>query len=218
MRKIITAVNLLILVVILVGCDMSDDRKLVHLAIKKDGKTYLFSNMGSFITQNSISKNESPPIMKTTQVIEEGGDIYVQTSDLEKIVNLISGNYELFSYQEKSYDGYVVEGDYEVYDKKYGTESTAKIGQMISKANVNISDTSQMKEYEISWHRSPNQKPVKNCEEMDLWVDKSYKPGTTTLAQQAYIVVNLSDIVNFYNSNVSIEYSEEDEILYVIVN
>lgn len=102
--------------------------------------------------------------------------------------------------------------------KKYGAESTKKIGKMLSKVEVNLSDTAGTKDYAISWIRNDNQAPIKNCEEMTLWVDESYKPGTTTVTQGSFIMVKLQDIVDFYDSNVTLEYSEEDEMLYVIVN
>ena len=53
---------------------------------------------------------------------------------------------------------------------------------------------------------------------MSLWTDKSYKPGERTAAKEDYIMINLSEIVKFYNSTVKLDYVEDDEILYIVVD
>ncbi|NQT77123.1 MAG: hypothetical protein HQ565_05375 [Bacteroidetes bacterium] len=209
---------LLFFAIILTSCSPSDDRKNINLALKVDNKTYLLSSLGAFITETKLKNNESPPIIKSTRIVEVGGELFVEPSCLENIVNLISGNYILYDYKEKSFDGYVTERKYDVYDKKYSTESTEKIGEMLSITNIYLSDTAQTKELHISWQRTPNQKPLKNCLEMSLWIDCSYKPGTTTVALEKYIMIELNKIVEFYDYNIIVDYIAEDEILYVIVN
>ncbi len=218
-RKIIYWSLLIFYASMLASCSFStsDDRKSVNLILKKDGKLYLFSTLGTFVTKNSLDKNMSPAIVETTKIVEKEGKFFVQPTHLKNIVNLISGNYVLLDYKEKSFDGYVTEGEFDVYDKKYGSESTEKIGKMISTANVFITDTSNIKKYHISWQRNPNQKPLKNCVEMSLWTDKSYKPGETSVVKEKYIMIDLNTIVEYFNFKVKLDYVKDDELLYVIV-
>ena len=203
---------------LLTACSTSDDRKVVNLILKKDNKAYLFSSLGTFITKNSLDKKTSPPIVQTTKIIEDEGKLFVQPTHLKDIVSLISGNYILHDYQEKSFDGYVTEGEFDVFDKKYGSESTEKIGEMISTANIYLADTGKTKEFHISWQRQPKQKPLKNCIEMSVWADRSYKPGETTVVKEDNIVVNLSEIVEFFKSDIKLDYIEDDAILYIIID
>ena len=142
----------------------------------------------------------------------------MEPQHIENMANLISGNYVIHDYQEKSYDGYVTEGKHKIYDKKYTNESTEKIGKMKSMASIYLNDMDQTKELHISWQRSPNQSPVKNCVEMALWVDKSYKPGERTAAKENFIMINLNDLVAFYSPKIELDYVEEEEILYIIVD
>lgn len=196
----------------------TDDRKSVSLILKKDGKAYLFSRLGTFITKNKLDKNESPAIVSAAAIVEKEGELYMEPQYIKDIADLISGNYVIHDYQEKSFDGYVTAGAYEVYDKKYVSESTEKIGKMISVANIYLKDIDQTKEYHIAWERSPNQSPIKNCVEMALWVDKSYKPGERTAAKEDFIMINLNDLIEFYASKVQLDYVEEEDILYIIVD
>lgn len=89
---------------------------------------------------------------------------------------------------------------------------------MISTATIYLSDIDESKQHIISWQRKPKQNSKQNCTEMSLWVDRTYKPGSRTVSLEKYIMVDLNDIVKFYNSKTKLDYNEEDEILYFIVN
>ena len=161
----------------------TDDRKSVHLVVKKDGKTYLFSRLGTFITNNSLDKNQSPAIIQSTRIVKKNGKLYTESQHIKNLANLISGNYIIHNYHEKTVDGYITEGTHNIYDKEYVNEHTEKIGKINSIANIYLTDIDQKKRHHISWQRSPNQSPIRNCIEMGLWVDKSYKPGERTTAK-----------------------------------
>lgn len=193
----------------------SDDRKSVDVILKKDGKVYLFSALGTFITESKLNKNESPPVVASTRIVEKDNKLFVEPQYVEAMSNLISGNYVLHNHLEKSFDGYVTEGKHKLYDKSYTNKSTEKIGEMNSIANIFLKDINQTREHHISWQRNPNQSPLKNCVEMALWVDKSYKPGERTAAKEDFIMINLNDLVQFYNSNIRLDYDEKEEVLYL---
>lgn len=205
---------------LLISCSdfATDDRKSVNLILKKDGKMYLFSRLGTFITKNNLDKNQSPKTMQSTRIIKKKGELYTEPQHIKDLANLISGNYILHDYQEKAFDGYITGGKHDVYDKKYDSEHTEKIGQTISTANIYLTDIDQNRKHHISWQRSPNQIPIKNCIEMTLWVDKSYKPGERTAAKDNFIMINLNDLVEFYDPTIKLDYVEEEEILYIIVD
>lgn len=194
----------------------TDDRKNVNLVLKKEGKTYLFSPMGTMITKNKLDNNESPPIVTNTQIVKKNENLYVEPRHLENIAAILSGNYVVHDYQEKSYDGYITKGKLDIYNNKYSNQSTEKIGKMISTANIYLMDIEQTKKHQISWQRKPSQSPTQNCVEMNLWADRSYKPGNRTVALEKFIMVDLNDIVEFYDSKTKLDYNKEDEILYFL--
>ncbi|RMA64779.1 hypothetical protein BXY75_1660 [Ulvibacter antarcticus] len=205
---------------LLISCTdfATDDRKSVQLILKKDDKTYLFSRLGTMITNNKLDKNESPTTVQSTSIVVKENQLYTEPQHIKSIANLISGNYVIHDHQEKIFDGYISDGKHKVYNKKYVNEHSEKFGEMISIANIYLTDTDQTRKYHISWQRSPNQIPITNCIEMALWVDKSYKPGERTTARDNFIMINLNDLVEFYNSNVKLDYVEEDKVLYFIVD
>jgi hypothetical protein len=187
------------------------------LVLKKDGNTYLFSRLGTFITKNNLDKNQSPTIVQSASIVEKNGNLYTEPQHVKNIANLISGNYILHEYQEKTVDGYCTEGTHDIYDKKYVSEYSEKIGEINSIANIYLTDLNQKSIHHISWQRSPNQIPIKNCTEIALWVDKTYKPGERTIAKDNFIMINLNDLVEFYESKAKLDYAEEKGVLYIIV-
>lgn len=197
---------------------MGDERQSINIALVKNEKTYVFSSLGELITKINLDKKESPIIIKTTGIVEKNGRLYAEPSSLENIVNLLSGNYAIFDYTEKSFDGYVAATESDVFETKYSNESTEKIGEMVSTAKITLTDTQKTKEYKIEWNRSPNQKCIANCEELSLWSDKTYKPGEKTFIKEKFIVVDLLNIAEFYDPTIELKYVKEDEILYIITN
>ena len=196
----------------------TDERKNVHMVLKKDGKTYLFSSFGTFITKNSLNKNESPRIIKSITIVEKQDSIYTEPQHLKNIASLISGNYIIHDHPEKTIDGYITVGAHDIYDKEYVSEHTEEIGKMVSMVNIYLTDVDQTRKHHISWQRSPNQVPINNCTKMALWVDKSYKPGERTAAKEHFIMINLNDLADFFNPKIKLDYVEEEEILYIIVD
>lgn len=196
----------------------ADERQSVQLVLKKKAKTYLFSNLGTFITQNKIDKNEHPSITNSIRIVSKDQKLYTEPQYIKSIANLIVGNYVIHDFSSTSMNGYVTEGKREVYDKKYVDEPTDAIAVMNSIANIHLTDIAKTKDYHISWQRSPELRPLKNCVKMALWVDKSYKPGERTAAKEHLILIDLNDLVQSFDKSVTLNYVEEEGVLYFIVD
>ena len=65
-----------------------------------------------------------------SRLVIKDDQLLMEPQQLKNVVSLISGNYVIHDYQEKSIDGYVTEGEHDGYDKKYSSEPTEKIGKM----------------------------------------------------------------------------------------
>lgn len=195
------------------GC--SPSAKIVSFAVKVDGKTYMYSSLGGFITENMLSQGETPPLMPMGGLVVLDDGYYIKAGSMEEFANVLSGNFKIYPHQELSYDGYMVEGEAEVYDKKYTQEATEQIGVMRSMVKVVLTDIEKTKEHVIRWVRPPgDREAIENCVVRTVVVDRSYKPGTKTYTFEDEVVVPLTQLIEFYDPSITIEYDDEHEVLF----
>ncbi|MER3376600.1 MAG: hypothetical protein RIM83_18315 [Allomuricauda sp.] len=207
--------SILILLFLLVSC--SEDRKFVNIALKKGKEVYVVPFMADKnIIEHQLSKNETPTIFKFVQIVMDNGSLYVEPSNFERIFNVIAGNYILYKKEEKTHDGYVAFGDEEIYSFSLKPENTDKIGEQINKEVITITNTVSNKSHEIVYVRFPKPKAEKNCIVKNLWVVENPYPGKTIGSYKDAILINLNDIVDFYDNGTRLEYNKADEMLYII--
>lgn len=212
MKKILLCV---ISLVLLTSC--SGDRKFVNLALKKDHKVYLVPFIASrVVLEQQLSENETPTIFKFLGIIEDNGELFVETKDLEKILNLIGNNYVLLRKEEKAHDGYVAFGDMNIYNYSIKTINTDKIGQQIYKPTIVVTNPSTNKTLEIVWSSIPEPTAEKNCTNKRVFVTENPYPGKTVGSYKKVVVVNLNDILDFFDNGTTLEYDKSEKILYVV--
>ncbi|MAU16319.1 MAG: hypothetical protein CMH46_12370 [Muricauda sp.] len=220
MKNILRGITFFIL---LAGCfgflllgNCSSDRKFVNIALKENHKIYLVPFFASRATlRHQLSKNEIPAVYHM-RIIEDNRELFVEPKDFEKILNLIGDNYVLFKKRESTHDGYVGFKDLDIYDYSIKNVNTDKIGQQIHKATIVITNASTNKSMEIVWKISPVPKAEKNCTNKKIWVVENPHPGETIGYYQKAVVINLNEIVDFFDNGTRLEYDKSEEILYVI--
>lgn len=204
----------------LFSSSMDKAAQTVNLALKQDGKTYLFSNMGSYVVENSIANNESPAVMPFFQIYNDGG-LYVDPLQMKEAAALIMGSYEVFEYQEKSYEGYVTLSEDDFYGYDMTIESTENIGEQFAVNTIKLKDFKDGKPLEIVW-KIPNNGdvgvPVQYCEVQSLNVVEHPAAGETVISSQDFLVVDLNKLVGLCDNGSTLEYNDEQKILYVIKN
>lgn len=193
---------------------------LVNLALKKQGKTYVFSKLGSFITKTTLDNNESPSVFPFVQIFNDDG-LFVSPDHIEEIVNTVGGNYELFPFEEKSYDGYFTAPKNSLYSSNNVNRSTEVVGEQIRETTITLNKLEGTQVYEIVYEYNPasgEYKAIKNCKEKSFWITRSIQPGETTTSSEDFIMVNLNEIVTFYDSNLELKLNTEEQLLYIIAN
>lgn len=191
----------------------------VNLAVKQNGKTYLFSKMGSFIVEESIKNQESPSAFPFIQIFEDEG-LFVSPQNAEDIANVLGGNVKIHPYPEASYDGYITVEQNSLYSLNVKNKSTAKIGEQIKEYTVTLLNPHNQGVHQIQWEWNPKEseyKAVKNCEVKSFWITTSIQPGETVTAAQEFVMVNLADLTAFYGGY-SLEFDQEGQLLYLIQN
>lgn len=191
----------------------------VNLALKKEDKVYVFSKQGTHLVQNSIAKNESPSSIPFVQLFEEDGILYMTPDNLEKIADVLSGNYQTHEYQEKSFNGYITSGKSVSFERSYKNESTANIGEQLRLNTVQLNKLTSKDILRIRWKlnmKSYKLQAVENCKKKSFMIATRIQPGEVVRASEDFIMVNLKDLVKFYGDKVILELNVEDQLLYFI--
>lgn len=194
----------------------SPSAKQVSFAVKKDGKIYMYSSMGAFITEKKLSQGETPPLLPIGGLVVLDDGYYIKAGSIEEFANIFSNNFSIYEHKEISYDGYMAAGELDVYDKKYISEATEQIGVMRNVVKVVLSNPKSNETYTIRWVRPPGDlEAIENCLIKTVIVDRSYRPGETTYTWEDEIVVRLDDIIQFYDPSITVEYDEEHSVLFL---
>ena len=195
------------------GCmsDLSPD--VVNLAVKKGGKTYVYSNMGKFVVETQIKQKQSPSYMATTFLYKDDG-LYLDPNLMKDLVNVFADNLHYYELKEQSFDGYVTYDSLEVYKNETKTQSTKNIGEQLILYSIMLKNGT--KSMVIRWSfnsKSGEFKPIKNCESHSFYSQTNPYPGKTVTSSSDYIVVPLDKIANFYKRKYT--YDQEQKVLYV---
>lgn len=207
--------NLLILclgILFLASC--SESQKTVNIALKKEGKTYLFSLMNKPIVEQQIAKGEMPAMMNSTVIVAENGKLFMDTSKIKTIANILGGNIDIFPKQETSFDGYFIEGETSVFMQSVKNKDMGEIGKIASVMEVTLRDESTQTTYPISWQVTPELKAIENCEIQSLTVKYS-QHSDNEFTSKDFVMVNLEDINQFFGGHYNLRYDKNASLLYV---
>ncbi len=186
----------------------------VHLGVKEQSKTYLLATRSTSAFKRFNSEN--PMVIKTNSIVEIDNEIYVEPSNLDKIVNLISKNHTLFNREKKKYDGFVtINGKNNDFSISRIDEDGEKIGEYIRKNSIELkNDKGNI--LHIRWTDRPNDVAEENCIITPIVISDNYKPGATSYYTVDIVVVKLATILDFYDNGTAYKYDGDNEILYFI--
>lgn len=217
MRKIVVVAVFITLILSLFALGCSDDRKFVNIALKTGQKVYLLPSIADkVVLEHQLSKDLTPSISKSVAIVEDDGDFFVEPRDFERILNLIADNYIIYGEKEQTHDGYVAFGESEVYSYAINPVNTDKIGQQLNQGSIRITNGTSDKSLEIVWVDFPEPRAVANCTVKKIWVVTSPYQGTTIGNYEDTVMINLGDIIEFYDNGTRLEYVEDEEMLYVV--
>ncbi len=200
-----------ILPFILVSC--SDDRKMVNMALKKNGKVYLFSSLGEAAVVHSLAEGKAPAVLKDMQVVLEDGQLFTQTAFLKNVAAIFTRSYEIHEVPQGAVAGYLTTNNgrfNQVLEHKHGDE----VGQITSQFTATITPTNG-NSIAIIWEYAPAQKAIENCEVMSLVVP--YVEGSTNeFTTRDFVMVNLSKLLQQINPQAALEFDEQNMVLYIV--
>jgi len=139
----------------------------------------------------------------------------MRPDNLERIVNILSGNFKIIEKNESSYNGYAVNDSSGVYNFKVQNKAGSKIGEIQAINVVTLSDKShRSKHMEIKWKTLPELEAIENCSVESIWVVSNPYPGKTVGNWEDDILVNIDDINAFYGNLFELDFDEEASVLY----
>lgn len=206
---------LLILTTILVFCSCSESQKMVNIALKKDGKTYLYSVINNRIAIEHLAANGSEPtLMNSTPLVYEDKQLFMDASSIKTISNILGGNVELLPKQATSFDGYFIEGENNVFSLQMKNEDNGDIAKIAGIMEINLKNQDTQNSYPIRWQITPELKAIENCEVKSLTVRYSQN-STNEFTFKDFVLVNLEDINQFFGENYTLRYDKKSSLLYV---
>jgi len=189
------------------SCDISPD--VANLAVTIEGKTYLQSGSA----KEDMKKSCPPGIVL---IYKDGDAFFIEPSQAQNIVDAMSGNVDLFEYQEVSYEGYFDGSAKETFITRHSEfQSTETIGEQIRKESATIRNRSN-DTMEIKWSfnmKNGEYKAEKNCEVRAFWEQTVVAPGETAYATEDHLVISLTKLAQFYDCTVS--YDQDTRVLFI---
>jgi hypothetical protein len=186
----------------------------VTFAIEKNGKNYIYSR-NEYLVNKAIKQNEVPSGLNSNSIFFIDDHVYMSPNNLERVINILSGNYKIIDKEESSYSGYAVSDSSLLYNSEVQNKAGEKIGEIEALNIVTISSKShRSKTMDIKWKTLPELEAIENCSVEGVWeVSYPYQGKTVTSLEDA-ILVNLDNINSFYGNSFELVYDEESLVLY----
>ena len=222
MKKILVILTIVSLIGGLVLCcsSFSSDRYIVNLALKTNDKTYLLTKLNYQIVEAQLKQNKSPVIMPFIPVFKDKGNLYINPINIKEIVELLSGNFTLHNYQEKSYDGYVTLKDVTAYQLSTENKSTEKIGEQLIEYTITLTNQADER-LQILWTQksmTTNVAAIANCKKKAFSTQTHPHPGETVTSSKNFIVVDLQTLIEFFDKSITFSFDENKQLLFIEKN
>lgn len=214
MKKYIHTIFLFGVIISFIGCSFQSDLQLVNLALKKEGKTYVFTQLNDIVTSQLISQKQSPMAMPFLKIFMDE-KLYVSPLDLKELTSLLGGDYNLYEYQEPSYEGYVNTEGKQFYTLTTNTQGTETIGQQEIVYTVTLKNAAGQTK-NISWSQlgmSTKQVAKENCQLKSFNIVTNPHPGETVMSSQDFVVVSVNDLTQFFSQSVT--HDQENQLLFI---
>ncbi|WP_435624553.1 hypothetical protein [Flagellimonas sp.] len=197
---------------------VKEDAVVVNLALKEEGKVYVFSFSSAKGVKQQILKNSSPSVGPFIQVFEEDELHYVQPKDIKEIVNILCGNYRIHEYPEQRFDGYITTTQMKCLNHFVRNENTSKIVEQMKVHEMSLSSPVSDSLRVVRWssnYLSGETQILENCQKKQFRVAENPHPGETFVCSKEFIVVNLEEMGSFYSQKVSFELDKKNQLLYI---
>jgi len=188
-------------------CEVSPEG--ASLAIIIEGKTYLQSGSAKEDMTESCTPN-------SVMIYKDGDEVFITVEgfEVQYIVDAMSGNVDLFEYQEVSYEGYFDGSKKDTFITQHSEiQSTETIGEQIREEAATIRNRSNDR-MEIKWsfNQKNGYKAEKNCEIHAFWEPKMIA-GVMSWGFEDRLVISLTKLAEFYDCTVS--YDRDTRVLFI---
>ena len=197
---------------------VKEDAVVVNLALKEEGKVYIFSFSSAQGIRKQILQNSSPTIAPFIQVFEEDGLHYVQPKHVKEIINILCGNYRIHEYPEQRFDGYITTTQMKCLNHFVRNKNASKIGEQIKVHEMSLSSPVSDSSRVVRWssnYLSGQTQILENCQKKQFRVAENPNPGETFICSKELVVINLEEVSGFYSQRVEFELDKKRQLLYI---
>lgn len=189
------------------SCNSGSSPVTANILLKKNGKNYLFSALGSFIVKNALEKGGSPQLFDSFLVYQDDSEYFLVPSTIENLAAMASGEYEIHAFKEEVIDGYVTAKNEKSFAITTKFKTTAKLGEQ-DMVNTVVLKNSKGRELKIEWtlnSKRAEYSKLKNCEMHSFWIESSPAPGETVYSSTEFLVVPLKTLGTFFDRKMSFD-------------
>lgn len=193
------------------------DRQFANITLHESGKTYLYSKMGQQIVASQIESGQSPTVMPFLEVFSTKKGIFLNPLHAKEVICLINGAYQIFPYQEPSFDGYVTLNSHAPYRLTVENQAGKKIGKQFVVYHLHLQNESG-REKEIVWSintSSGEMKAIQNCNLKSFSIQSNPHPGETVISSKKLVVIDVEDLISFFGNGIRAEYDKKNALLHI---
>lgn len=198
------------------GC--SSDFKTSIIVLEQNGQKYIYHS-SPFLMQNSIDNGKTVDISLYSKInlysLEES--IYVEPHDVKAFAAMATNRFKIVEYDHVSHAGFVIESDSLIYNIETEVIPSQKIGDTKTKQSIIISDG--LKDLRIEYILNGVERiALRNCEVKSVWSVSSPYAGKTVGSHVDRLLVNVKDVMHYFNPSVQMELEEDQNILLIQLN
>jgi hypothetical protein len=184
------------------------------VVLLKDGNKFVYHG-NPYLIEKAIENGEAveTEFYSTVDVYPIDGALYISPSEVQAFAALFGQQYRIIMYEQPAHQGFFVETDDSRYVYTTSVIPTDRIGVTEREHVIELSNADSSVNRTIRWRQGDETIPIENCEIKSIWVVSNPYPGKTVGNWRSQVLVNLSELVAYFDSNASIELNEDQNIL-----
>ena len=196
---------------------ISGQRHMVLLGLQEGDSTFLYTQATAQSLPFMFEQNSSPPLMASMEVFVDDGKVYSNPLQCQDLAILLGGGMNRHPRAESGFEGYLTKGSGEAYALNTQNRNTERLGEQEILYEVMLTNA-QGFQRRIAWTlQTTNGKLRKeeNCKVKHFQIATNPAPGETVVSSQPQVVVELQELVDFFDPTAEIEWNEDQGVLMI---
>lgn len=195
----------------------SEDRKMVHLALRNPEGTFLYTQLAPYAVDMQLQEGQAPLVTPSFELLIDGNALYCNPLNIKPLVSLLTNESTIHPKAEKSFDGYISGKPGKSYTLITSNLATENIGEQLVQYTILLTNAVG-KTMKVDWTlNTANGKLTagENCWVRSFAIKSNPAPGETVIANQKFVVLKLTELIKFMDPSTTFELDKELGVLYI---